>query len=111
MINIAALAFADSDNGNQLLTVYHLINQAKHGRSECDFMVIINITKSGRRNMGNVTTLLHLSGRLLLERFLQRLPLFKGLFSEFDGISYKSASRSTSGRDWLLRSWASLTSS
>lgn len=89
----------------------HLINQAKTGCSEYDFIAVFDPSYAGRRNMGNVTTLLHLSGRLLLERFVQRLLLFKSLFSEFDGISYKSASRSTSSRDWLLRSGTSLTSS
>jgi hypothetical protein len=42
MINIAALAFTHSNNGNHQLVVYYLINQAKPGRSEFDFIAVFN---------------------------------------------------------------------
>jgi len=44
MINIAALAFADSHNGNHQLIVYYLINQAKPGCPKFDFVAVFNPT-------------------------------------------------------------------
>lgn len=73
-VYVAALTLAHGNHGDNKLIVYHLTEQTKAGCSEFNCVTVLYTTELCGKNMGVLTTLFKLSGKLLLDSLVQLVP-------------------------------------